>query len=169
MSNRVYLLLGSNMGDRRNNLAVAAKKIAEKIGTPTICSSVYETQSWGYEDDDYLNQVVACDTEMPPLAVLTTIDVIEKSMGRIRYNTGYHARTIDIDILFYNDIILNTPNLEIPHPKVHLRRFALTPMCELAPKLIHPTLHKTMYQLLEDCNDRGRVKLIEYIEKTTIQ
>lgn len=153
-----YLSLGSNIPDRAANLSRAVNCIAESIGTVTMQSPIYETQSWGYSDEDYLNQTIKVETALAPLQLLTKINVIESALGRVRSGKGYEARTIDIDILFYDNEIFDTPKLTIPHPKITLRRFVLQPTADIAPDYLHPTLHKTISQLLDECTDTGKVR-----------
>ncbi|MBP5682031.1 MAG: 2-amino-4-hydroxy-6-hydroxymethyldihydropteridine diphosphokinase [Bacteroidales bacterium] len=151
-----YLSLGSNLGDRADNLRRAIEQIDASVGTVTMQSPIYETQSWGYSDEDYLNQTIEVETALPPLQLLQTVNSIESQMGRIRSGNGYEARPIDIDILFYDNEILDTPQLVIPHPKIALRRFVLQPTADIAPDFVHPTIGKTIRQLLEECEDTGQ-------------
>ena len=151
-----YLSLGSNLGDRADNLRRAIEQIATSVGTVTMQSPIYETQSWGYSDEDYLNQTIKVETALTPLQLLQSVNTIESQMGRIRSGNGYEARPIDIDILFYDNEILDTPQLVIPHPKIALRRFVLQPTADIAPDFVHPILQKTIRQLLEECEDTGQ-------------
>jgi 2-amino-4-hydroxy-6-hydroxymethyldihydropteridine diphosphokinase len=151
-----YLSLGSNIPDRAANLRRAVNCITESVGTVTKQSPIYETQSWGYSDGNYLNQTIAVETALAPLQLLTTINAIESALGRVRSGKGYEARTIDIDILFYDNEILDTPQLVIPHPKIALRRFVLQPTADIAPDFVHPRIGKTIRQLLEECEDTGQ-------------
>ena len=151
-----YLSLGSNLGDRADNLRRAIEQIAASVGAVTMQSPIYQTQSWGYSDDDYLNKTIACETALTPLQLLQTINAIESQMGRIRSGNGYEARPIDIDILFYDNETIDTPTLTIPHPKIALRRFVLQPTADIAPDFVHPTLNKTIRQLLDECEDTGQ-------------
>lgn len=156
----VFLLLGSNLGDRRFFLNRAAD-ILETCGVKVIKKSgIFETDSWGYDDAPYLNQVLECETFFLPEKLLEKTLKIETLLGRKRTSLSYQARTIDIDILFYDSEIVDIPQLIIPHPKIALRRFVLTPMCEIAPDFLHPVLKKTVRQLLEECEDTGRVEKI---------
>ncbi len=112
-----YLSLGSNIPDRAANLSRAVNCIAESIGTVTMQSPIYETQSWGYTDGDYLNQTIAVETALPPQQLLTVAAAIETALGRVRSGNGFEARTIDIDILLYDNEIIVSPHLTVPHPK----------------------------------------------------
>ena len=154
----VFLSLGSNFGDRLSYLNQAVKEL-EKRGVRCVKkSSVFETDSWGYDDKPYLNQVLECETFFTPEKLLEETSKIETLLGRKRTSAGYQARTIDIDILFFNGMTLSQPQLEIPHPKIALRRFVLVPLCEIAPDFLHPVLKKTVSQLLKECEDSGRVE-----------
>jgi 2-amino-4-hydroxy-6-hydroxymethyldihydropteridine diphosphokinase len=151
---KVFLLLGTNLGDRFSYLQQAIGLISQEITAPNKLSSVYETQAWGKTDQpDYLNQVVMLQTALSPQAVLQTILQIEQTLGR-RREEKWGARTIDIDILFFGNMIINEPDLIIPHPELQNRRFTLEPLVELAPELVHPVLNINMLQLknnLQDC------------------
>ena len=155
-----YLSLGSNIPDRAANLRRAVEQIAVSVGTVTMQSPIYETQSWGYTDGDYLNQTIAVEPALPPQQLLAATAAIETALGRVRSGNGYEARTIDIDILFYDNEIIDSPHLTVPHPKIALRRFVLTPLKEIAPEFLHPVLKKTVRQLLDECEDTGRVEKI---------
>lgn len=156
--NDVFLLLGSNLGDRLLMLERAIAAISEKIGPVLQVSSVYETQSWGRTDQpDYLNQVVRVNTGMPANIVLDTILAIEKTMGRERLEK-WGARIIDIDILFFNSDIISLPDLKIPHPELHKRRFTLEPLAEIAANFIHPVFNVDMLQLKKELADGLIVK-----------
>ena len=151
-----YLSLGSNIPDRAANLSRAVNCIAESIGTIIKKSPIYETQSWGYDDNDYLNMAIEVKTTLSPSDLLKTINKIEADLGRVRSGNGYEARTIDIDILFYDNETIDLPLLTIPHPKIALRRFVLQPMADIAPDFVHPRIGKTIRQLLEECEDTGQ-------------
>lgn len=151
---KVFLLVGTNLGDRHDYLQRAIGQIGQLIGPIITLSSVYETQAWGKTDQpDYLNQVVIAQTNLQPHEVLKHILQIELNLGRKR-EEKWGARTIDIDILFYDEIVLNDPDLIIPHPQLQNRRFTLEPLAEVAPELIHPVLKQNMLYLknnLQDC------------------
>jgi 2-amino-4-hydroxy-6-hydroxymethyldihydropteridine diphosphokinase len=158
--NKVYLLLGSNMGNSRELLKVAKQNIANRIGEIMEQSSLYQTAAWGFEHQpDFINQVIVAQTSLDARAVLDDILAIEKKMGRTR-TTRNAPRTIDIDILFFNNEIYKEENLVVPHPALHQRRFVLVPLNELDPLLQHPVLEKTMVQLLAECPDSLGVKKI---------
>ncbi|WP_457126514.1 2-amino-4-hydroxy-6-hydroxymethyldihydropteridine diphosphokinase [Mucilaginibacter sp. HD30] len=156
--NNVFLLLGSNLGDRKLLLQMAVTKIAERVGGVLKQSALYETQSWGKAGEpDYLNQVVFLQTQLSSNKVLNEILKIETSMGRIR-DEKWGSRLIDIDILFYNDEIIKQNDLVVPHPELHNRRFTLEPLVEIAPELVHPLLNKTMLELKKNLTDSLIVK-----------
>ncbi|OCX54490.1 2-amino-4-hydroxy-6-hydroxymethyldihydropteridine diphosphokinase [Mucilaginibacter sp. PPCGB 2223] len=143
----VFLLLGSNLGNRQLFLNEACTGIVLQVGRIVKRSSVYETQSWGKTDEpDYLNQVLQVSTALKPREVLERILAIEKSLGRERLEK-WGSRTIDIDILFYDNEVINQPDLVIPHPHLHQRKFVLEPLAEIAPQYIHPVLNKNILQL----------------------
>lgn len=156
--NIVYLLLGSNLGNRRQFLYEAMQRIAEEIGRIVQQSSVYETQAWGNTAvPDYLNQVLEIETESAPHQLLRQVLAIEEKAGR-RREEKWGSRTIDIDILFYNHQVINTPDLIIPHPLIQERRFVLEPLTEIVPELLHPVIMKTMKTLKQELNDSLTVK-----------
>jgi 2-amino-4-hydroxy-6-hydroxymethyldihydropteridine diphosphokinase len=156
--NRTYLLIGGNVGDRHGNLEQASKLVETHAGKIVKRSSIYETAAWGKEDQPaFLNQVLHVETGLEPAALLQAVLKAEEEMGRTRQEK-YGPRTIDIDILLYDDIILETNELTVPHPQLHLRRFALMPLAEIAASKIHPALKKSIDELLLECPDKLSVK-----------
>lgn len=151
--NEVYLLTGGNMGNRLQYLEQAAASIEKNIGAITRRSAVYETAAWGLENQDaFLNQVLEIRTHLDPGSVLAEILGIEENMGRKR-EQKYGPRIIDIDILFFNDEVIDRPGLKLPHPQMQFRRFVLEPLSQLIPSRIHPLLKKTVKELLDECQD----------------
>ncbi|MCF8715405.1 2-amino-4-hydroxy-6-hydroxymethyldihydropteridine diphosphokinase [Joostella atrarenae] len=158
---RTYLSIGSNLGDKYKNLNKTVELIKESIGNLISCSPIYQTPAWGFESDDFYNICIGIDTELQPLELLDCILQIEEKMGRVRSQTeGYAARTIDIDIIFYEDAMISEPELIIPHPNLHLRKFVLQPLADIAPGKIHPKLNKSITELLEACEDNSELEKI---------
>jgi 2-amino-4-hydroxy-6-hydroxymethyldihydropteridine diphosphokinase len=158
---KVYLLLGSNLGDRLNYMSAARSSIEANIGVVFNASSIYESEAWGFESDNkFLNQVLYLSTSKSPETILKKVKEIENQLGRERNENGYESRTIDIDILFYDQMIIEKEDLIIPHPKIQERLFTLVPLKEIASKMIHPTFGKTILELLEDCTDKIEVNKI---------
>jgi len=154
----VFLLLGSNLGDRHKYLKQAIGYIEKEIAPLLKLSSVFETQAWGKTDiPDYLNQVVVLETGLPAQVILNRILNIELALGRERVEK-WGSRTIDIDILFYGSEVINEKNLQIPHPELHKRLFTLAPLAEIAPELVHPVLNKTILEIKNNLNDSFIVK-----------
>lgn len=158
----VFLLLGSNLGNRQLFLQEALSQIQQQVGQMVKCSSVYETQSWGKTDlPDYLNQVILVQTDLLAGTVLEKILAIEIVLGR-RREEKWGSRTIDIDILFYGDEVINEPNLAVPHPELHNRSFTLAPLAEIAPEFVHPVLNKTILTLKNELKDSLIVKKLYF-------
>ena len=156
--NDAYLLTGGNIGNRLVSLQQACMKIEKQAGTVLKKSAVYETAAWGITDQNlFLNQVLLVSTPLPPEELLHTLLNIEQELGRKRI-MKMGPRIIDIDILFYNNKIISTPVLTVPHPQIANRRFVLTPLNEIAPCFVHPVLQKTIRELLEICPDELEVK-----------
>lgn len=148
----IFLLTGSNRGDRQEMILRASVLIAEKAGSVLKTSSILETPPWGFTDPvAFLNQALEIETDLPPTQLLSTLHDIETLLGRTRsaQSSGYASRTMDIDILFYGQKIIQTKTLTIPHPRLHERYFALKPLTEIAPGFVHPVLGKTISQLLQ--------------------
>ena len=156
-----FLLLGTNLGDKSQNLLTAKEQIVSKIGALNSESSIYHTSAWGKEDQgDFLNQVLSVKTALSPQEVLSCCLSIEKEMGRIRFEK-WGERLIDIDILYFDDLITKEENLIVPHQELQNRKFTLIPLVELAPDFVHPILVKTNRQLLELCKDDLEVKVYQ--------
>ena len=156
--NKTYLLLGSNMGNSRQQLLQAIKLIKKKIGRVTRQSKLYATAAWGNTNQpDFLNQVIVVETTLAAAELIKNILSIETEMGRIR-TVKNAPRIIDIDILFFNKEMIGEKDLIVPHPEIQNRRFVLVPLNELSPGLKHPVLKKTIHQLLEACTDTLDVK-----------
>jgi 2-amino-4-hydroxy-6-hydroxymethyldihydropteridine diphosphokinase len=146
MTHIIYISLGSNLGDRLANLRNAMTNISPKVKA-VAQSSIYETEPWGYSDQpSFLNQIIKANTDLAPFDLLAFFKEIEVSMGR-QETFRFGPRLIDLDILFYDDLVLNTPKLTIPHPRIIERAFVLIPLVEIAPDLYHPVIGKTIQQL----------------------
>jgi|WetSurMetagenome_2_1015567.scaffolds.fasta_scaffold975453_1 2-amino-4-hydroxy-6-hydroxymethyldihydropteridine diphosphokinase len=158
MSN-VYLSLGSNLGDRKRNLENAIGEIGRRCGEIDISSSFYVTTPWGFSSpNDFINSVILVITTLEPAALLAILKDIELNAGRqAKTKTEYQDRPVDIDILFYDDRVVATEQLTIPHPRLHLRLFVLIPLVEIAPQIIHPVFQKTVTDLLRNCPDHSAV------------
>lgn len=163
---RAVVSLGSNLGDRRMLMRQAMTRLAETVGMPEKASSLYETAPWGFESEHpFLNQVAVFQTELCPEAVLAACLAIESELGRERPGAAepsYLSRTMDIDLLFYDNLVLDTPSLILPHPRIPLRRFVLVPLHEILPDWVHPRLHQTVTELLGDTPDKGEVCRLDY-------
>jgi len=152
--NQVYLSIGGNLGNRKENLATAVRLIGEEVGLVKTISALYQTKAWGVEDQpDFLNQCLMVDTTLSPEEVLRRVLEIENKMGRVRERKWY-TRLIDIDLLFCNNRIINKKDLSLPHPFLQDRNFVLAPLVEIAPDFIHPILKKSIGQLYEECGDK---------------
>jgi 2-amino-4-hydroxy-6-hydroxymethyldihydropteridine diphosphokinase len=155
----VYLLIGGNLGDRVENLDKARQLIAQKAGELRQISLIYETAAWGIRDQaSFLNQALEIDTKLGPHELLQVILDIEIGMGRVRDQKN-GPRLIDIDILFYNDQVIDDPVLSLPHPLMQERRFVLAPLNEICPDFCHPLFLKTVTELLAECSDLLEVKV----------
>ena len=145
-----YLALGTNIGNKRRNMITAAALLAERVGDVLALSGFYETEPWGFQSDNtFLNAALQLETSLSPLELLKATQQIELEMGRTQKSNGaYHDRIIDVDILLYDDLILQTPELTLPHPLMHERLFVMEPLAEIAPNVIHPVFKKPVISLL---------------------
>jgi 2-amino-4-hydroxy-6-hydroxymethyldihydropteridine diphosphokinase len=153
MNNGIFLLLGTNLGDRNQNLATVRTLIEAKAGKIIKTSAIYLTAAWGKTDQpDFYNQVVEIESILSPDELLSTTLGIEEVMGRVR-TEAWGARTMDIDILLYGNVIVDRANLTIPHPRMNNRKFTLIPLAEIAPDILHPVEQKSIRELLATCTD----------------
>ena len=158
-----YVLFGSNMGDKAQIFAQASHYINIRCGRVVKTSAAYESEPWGFEADEwFLNRVIVVETMLPPEILLQELLAIEKDLGRVRHPEieGYTSRTADLDLLYFGDRVIHSATLTVPHPRLHLRRFALVPLCEVAPDLVHPVLQMTQTELLQQCPDDAVVREI---------
>lgn len=159
---KVYLLLGGNMGDKRWIFDQATTLLGERIGEITRQSSVYETEPWGFNSSNmFWNQVLELQVDIAAQKVLQRTLQIEQELGRTRKSNQYDSRVIDIDILFYDDQVIEMPELVIPHPRIQERKFVLVPLNEIIPEMVHPVLQKSIHQLLAECPDSLKVEKVE--------
>ncbi len=152
----IYLSVGSNLGNKLNNLQNAVLHLGRLIGSPVALSPVYKSPSWGFQGDTFLNACLAIETTLEPDNILRAIIKTETALGRERSEEkGYQSRTIDIDLLYYGDKIINSPALRVPHPELHKRKFVLKPLADIAPQLYHPGFGKDTRNLLQECRDES--------------
>ena len=159
-----YVLFGSNMGDKDQIFAEVCQLINNRCGRVVKISSAYESEPWGFEAKEwFMNRLLIVETELEPEAMMRKLLDIEAELGRVRHPEaeGYSSRTVDLDILYYGSRIVLTDSLTIPHPRLHRRRFALLPLCELVPQFVHPALNLTQDELLRRCPDVSIVRKIE--------
>lgn len=149
-----YLALGTNIGNKRRNMITAAALLAERVGDVLALSGFYETEPWGFQSENtFLNAALRLETSLSPLELLKATQQIEVEMGRTQKSNGtYHDRIIDIDLLLYDDLILQTPELTLPHPLMQDRRFVMEPLLEIAPSVVHPVFKKTIVSLIRERN-----------------
>ena len=160
--NKAYLLLGGNIGERLANLEKAQQLLEKQVGHIIKVSGIYETASWGKTDQpDFLNQVLLIESGLTAEQMMEQIFDVENKMGRVRTEKNA-SRIIDIDILFFNEEIIEASNITIPHPQIQNRKFVLYPLNELSPNFIHPVLKKTVQELLTVCSDTLAVNLYEH-------
>ena len=155
--NIIYIQIGSNIGDRKSNILKSMRQIKTKLGTICCSSKIYESSPWGYTNQKkFLNSVIKVESEFNPFDTLKIIQEIENNLGRIR-KKKWDARIIDLDILLFNDQIINSVNLTIPHPYIQERNFVLVPLNEIAPSHHHPKFKKSISHLLNECKDLEKV------------
>jgi len=158
----IYILTGSNLGDKKQYLLTARNELSKRIGTLIKESSLYESEPWGFtSEDSFLNQVLLYETCLSPHEILEITQQIEYENGRVRTGNGYTSRNLDIDILFYDDLIIHSDNLTIPHPRLHERKFTLLPLNEIAPNFVHPVIKSDIANILNTCEDKSIVNKIQ--------
>ena len=155
---KIYLSIGSNKGNRYSFIKEALRLIQKDIGEVILISKIYETKSWGFQSDDFLNLCILIKSELIPAELIIKLKNLEERIGRERNNEKIEAREIDIDILFYSDEIVNQKDLIIPHQRLHLRNFVLYPLNDIAADFIHPILLKSVNELLNECEDNETPK-----------
>jgi len=154
---KAYISIGSNLGNRLQNIQEAIFLLGSEVGNIIATSKVYESPSWGFDSSDFLNACLALETHLTPMAILEKILAIEKSMGRERLQEeGYEARNIDIDILYFDAEIIKSDHLVIPHEKLQERKFVLLPLSDIAPQKYHPVLGKDTRNLIQECKDKSQ-------------
>jgi 2-amino-4-hydroxy-6-hydroxymethyldihydropteridine diphosphokinase len=169
-SHIVYISLGSNKGDRFKNLQDAINLIYIKIGKVDIISKVYNTPAFGFEGEDFLNTCIRIETEYSAEKVLKKLLAIEKQLGRTRNKkAGYESRTIDLDIIFYDEAVISSKKLEVPHPEMDKRKFVLQPLFDIAPNLKHPKSQKNIAEMLEVCEDTSVLETINIWLKNPVK
>ena len=163
MNSGVIIGLGSNLGNRREHLNDAIELIRSRVGSVVQESSIYETPPLGFEAlQQFYNMVIEVETLLSARELLEELLLIERKMGRERSSgDGYSSRSIDLDLLFYGDQVINEPHLLIPHPGIPKRRFVLIPLLEIAPEMIHPVLQRSITQLNKDCTDTSAIRKVE--------
>ena len=163
--NQAILSIGSNQGNRLENIQNCIQLIQSEIGTVFSVSKLYETPSWGFESDSFYNCVIAIHTHKSALKLLSSILKIEKKLGRIRgLKEGYQPRIIDIDIIDFDNDIINLANLVVPHPQMQNRLFVLLPMKDLILEFVHPELQKSITELIASCNDKSICKVVSNLD-----
>lgn len=164
MQNGIYLLLGSNLGDRKKNIASAIAAVEKEIGQIVKHSSLYETEPWGeIPTEAFYNQMILVKSSVPPQGLMEKIIGIEKSMGRTR-DRKWENRIIDIDVIFYDNKVFGSGDITIPHPRFEERNFAILPMLELAPDFIHPVSKQSIEEIYLNSTDTGEVILLDDAE-----
>ncbi len=161
---QVILSIGANLGQREKNLQQAIDMIDSHIGSVNAVSSLYETEPWGFSADSwFLNIALSVDTFMQPFALLHVTQEIERRIGRTEKTVsgqGYQSRVIDIDIIFFDQLVITTAELSVPHPLMHKRNFVLQPVSDIAPNFVHPLLNQRVKDLLDTCEDKTQIRLV---------
>ena len=159
---KVYLGIGGNIGNKQQNFREAYQNIEKELGEIIKMSSIYETPPWGFQSEDlFWNSVIEILTPLSPEDLLSKIHSIEENFGRVRTLTRFSSREMDIDILYYDKIYMETETLVIPHPSIHLRKFVLVPLTEIAPNFKHPLLRLTSIEMLGNCRDESIIKKVK--------
>lgn len=168
----VYISIGSNLGNRKLNLQKAVFRMNEQLGTVTHLSPIYNSPSWGFDSEDFLNACLRLETDKTPDTCLALLMQLEKNMGRERtIGQGYKSRIIDLDIIYFGSAVIGKENLTIPHPRMTNRNFVLKPLADIAPQFYHPTLKKDSRNLLQQCRDKGKLDKTEgklYANRTAL-
>jgi 2-amino-4-hydroxy-6-hydroxymethyldihydropteridine diphosphokinase len=158
---KIYLGIGGNIGNKQINFKEVYQMIDNELGTTEKTSSIYETPPWGFQSDDpFWNSVIEISSNLTPETLLSKIHSIEDDFGRKRGKERYSSREIDIDILYIDDIFMETDSLIIPHPRIHQRKFVLVPLAEIAPNFKHPLFRQTSIEMLENCKDESVIKKV---------
>ncbi len=156
----VFIALGSNLGNRFEMLQKAVSQLNQEVGKIESVSRVFETPAWGFESDRFLNSCVEIKTKHTPLELINILTEIENKLGRNRDESSeYRARSIDLDILLFNNCTINYKHLQIPHPQMEFRQFVLVPLADIAADIIHPKLNKTIIELQKICPDDSALSL----------
>ena len=157
----VFLSLGSNQGDRCSLLVEATKRIDNLIGEVKLFSAIFESEPWGFSAEvNFYNLALLVETGLTPRQVLSKCLEIEKKLGRVREGTVNSSRLIDIDMLFFDEMLIDDNDLVIPHPRLHLRKFVLEPLVMIAPDFIHPVINKSIAELLHETEDNSLITMI---------
>ncbi len=161
---RLIILLGGNQGNITKTFRAVISRLESELGSIVECSGYYESEPWGFESDyNFINQVVEIDCSLSADEVISITQGVEQEFGRMKKSSeGYTSRPIDIDILFFDDLIVKSTKLTIPHPRLHKRLFTLLPLTEKWAEYIHPEKKRTIQQLAEECTDKGWVRRVNY-------
>ena len=158
-----YISVGSNLGQKVDNCRGGIAVLTRTGSTRLVDQSfIYRTEPVDYLDQDwFVNCVAKIETDLDPLSLLNVLKSIERAAGRVKDTIRFGPRILDLDIILYDNLVMDTPPLTVPHPRMHKRRFVLKPLCDIDPNIIHPVLHRTMESLLEDLDEKGQ-RIIEY-------